>query len=202
MKKAVPVESLEQRPLTRLKRVGPKVAERLARLGLFTVQDLLFHLPLRYQDRTRIRPIGSLRPGEQVAIEGEIELAELHFGRRRSLLVSLADGSGRLILRFFHFSAAQRSALAQGSRLRCFGEVRNGPNSLEMVHPEYQRVDPDTPLAVDDCLTPIYPTTEGVHQLTLRGLTDQALSLLEQSPQSLPEWLPAQIGRASCRERV
>ena len=182
MKKAALAESLEERPLTSLKRVGPKVAERLARLGLFTVQDLLFHLPLRYQDRTQIRPIGSLRPGDQAVIEGEIELVDIRFGRRRSLLVSLADGSGSLILRFFHFSTAQKNALLRGSRLRCFGEIRNGPNSLEIVHPEYQRVDPDTPLPADDHLTPIYPTTEGVHQLTLRGLTQQALVLLEDYP--------------------
>ncbi|MEN8177673.1 MAG: ATP-dependent DNA helicase RecG [Pseudomonadota bacterium] len=193
MKKAAPPEHLEERSVTSLKRVGPKVADRLARLGLFTVQDLLFHLPLRYQDRTRIRPIGTLRPGDQAVIEGEVELADIRFGRRRSLLVSLADGSGSLVLRFFHFSAAQKSALVRGSRLRCFGEIRNGPNSLEIVHPEYQRVDPDTPLLVDDHLTPIYPTTEGVHQLTLRGLTDQALALLEQSPKDLQEWLPAQL---------
>ncbi len=196
MKKLAPVESLERMSVTSLRRVGPKVAERLARLGLFTVQDLLFHLPLRYQDRTRIRPIGSLQPGEQTVIEGEVELADIRYGRRRSLLVSLGDGTGSLILRFFHFSAVQKSALARGSRLRCFGEVRNGPNSLEMVHPEYQRVEPDTPLTADDHLTPVYPTTEGVHQLTLRALTDQALSLLEQSPQGLPEWLPeALLGR-------
>ncbi len=193
MKKAALAESLEERPLTSLKRVGPKVAERLARLGLFTVQDLLFHLPLRYQDRTQIRPIGSLRPGDQAVIEGEIELVDIRFGRRRSLLVSLADGSGSLILRFFHFSTAQKNALLRGSRLRCFGEIRNGPNSLEIVHPEYQRVDPDTPLPADDHLTPIYPTTEGVHQLTLRGLTQQALVLLEDYPAGLQEWLPARL---------
>ncbi|MEN8167513.1 MAG: ATP-dependent DNA helicase RecG [Pseudomonadota bacterium] len=193
MKKVTPPESLEERPVTSLKRVGPKVAERLSRLGILTLQDLLFHLPLRYQDRTRIQPIGSLRHGDQAVIEGEVELAEVRFGRRRSLLVSLADGSGGLILRFFYFNSAQQHALSRGARLRCFGEVRNGPNSLEMVHPEYQRVELDEPLAVDEHLTPIYPTTEGVHQLTLRGLTDQVLTLLEQTPSGLREWLPASL---------
>jgi ATP-dependent DNA helicase RecG len=193
LKKASPSKNLEQAPVTSLKRVGPKVAERLGRLGLFTVQDLLFHLPLRYQDRTRIQPIGGLRPGVQVVVEGEVELADVRFGRRRSLLVSIADGSGSLILRFFHFSTAQKNALQRGVRLRCFGEVRNGPNSLEMVHPEYQRVEVGEPLAVDAHLTPVYPTTEGVHQLTLRGLTEQALSLLEARPEALQEWLPPQL---------
>jgi ATP-dependent DNA helicase RecG len=166
------------------------MAERLARLGIHTIQDLLFHLPLRYQDRTRIQLIGGLRHGDQAVIEGMVELAEVKFGRRRSLLVSLADGSGSIILRFFYFSAAQQQGLLRGSRLRCFGEVRNGPHSLEMVHPEYQRLEADRPLEVADHLTPIYPTTEGVHQLTLRGLTDQALALLAQQPNALCEWLP------------
>ena len=196
MKKDSAHQTLDEWPLTSLKRVGPKVAERLARLGLHSVQDLLFHLPLRYQDRTRIHPIGSLRHGDQAVIEGEVELAEVRFGRRRSLLVSLADPSGRLLLRFFYFSSAQQRALGRGVRLRCFGEVRSGPTSLEMVHPEYQRVEANTPLAVDDHLTPVYPTTEGVHQLTLRGLTGQALELLREQPEALREWLPeALLGR-------
>jgi ATP-dependent DNA helicase RecG len=184
---------LANSPITALKRVGPKVAERLARLGIHTVQDLLFHLPLRYQDRTRIQPIGSLRHGDQVVIEGEVELSQIKFGRRRSLLVSLADGTGMLVLRFFHFSGVQQQGLMRGSRLRCFGEVRNGPNSLEMVHPEYQRIDPDQPLEVAEYLTPIYPTTEGVHQLTLRGLSDQALEWLQREPDALREWLPPEL---------
>lgn len=193
LKKLNRSDSFDLRPVTSLKRVGPKVAERLARLHIHSLQDVLFHLPLRYQDRTRIQPIGSLRQGDQAVIEGEIGLAEVKFGRRRSLLVQVADGSGFIILRFFHFSNAQKLALTRGARLRCFGEVRNGPNSLEMVHPEYQRVETDSPLAVDDHLTPIYPTTEGVHQLTLRGLTEQALEQLELEPAGLREWLPRDL---------
>jgi len=184
---------LAKSPITGLKRVGPKVAERLGRLGIHTVQDLLLHLPLRYQDRTRIQPIGSLRHGDQAVIEGVVDLAQIKFGRRRSLLVSLTDATGALVLRFFHFSSAQQQGLVRGSRLRCFGEVRNGPNSLEMVHPEYQRIEPDQPLEVAEHLTPIYPTTEGVHQLSLRGLTEQALEWLAREPAALQEWLPAEL---------
>jgi ATP-dependent DNA helicase RecG len=183
-------DNLADHPITRLKGVGARNADKLARLHIETVQDLLFHLPLRYQDRTRIQPIGSVRRGDQVVIEGEVDLTEIKFGRRRSLLVRLSDRTGVIILRFFYFSNAQRQALARGVRLRCFGEVRNGPNSLEMVHPEYQRVDPGAPLAVEETLTPIYPTTEGVHQLTLRGLMQQALALLEECPEGLRELLP------------
>jgi ATP-dependent DNA helicase RecG len=193
LKKLEALQDLATIPVTRLKRVGPKVAERLGRLGIHTVQDLLFHLPLRYQDRTRIQPIGSLRHGDQAVIEGEVELSQIKFGRRRSLLVSLADGTGGLVLRFFHFSGAQQQGLMRGSRLRCFGEVRNGPNSLEMVHPEYRRIEPDQPLEVAEHLTPIYPTTEGVHQLTLRGLSDQALEWLGREPDTLQEWLPPEL---------
>lgn len=185
-----PSVNLAGQPIARLKGVGARNAEKLARLHIETVQDLLFHLPLRYQDRTRIQPIGSLRRGDQVVVEGEVDLAEIKLGRRRSLLVRISDGTGGIILRFFYFSNAQRQALARGVRLRCFGEVRNGPNSLEMVHPEYQRVDPDQPLQVEETLTPIYPTTEGVHQLTLRGLMQQALALLDQDSGGLRELLP------------
>jgi ATP-dependent DNA helicase RecG len=193
LKKELNPPNFEQTPVTSLKRVGPKVAEKLARLRIETLQDLLFHLHLRYQDRTRVQPIGAVRHGDQVVIEGEVGLAEVKFGRRRSLLVQLSDGTGALILRFFYFSNAQKNALTRGTRLRCFGEVRNGPNSLEMVHPEYQRVEPDAMLEVAEHLTPIYPTTEGVHQLTLRGLAEQALDLLDADPAGLTEWLPATL---------
>ncbi|MGB5200477.1 MAG: OB-fold nucleic acid binding domain-containing protein, partial [Sedimenticolaceae bacterium] len=181
-------KGLAETPVTALKGVGPKSAERLHRLGIESVQDLLFHLPIRYQDRTRVVPIGSLRPGDQAVIQGEVELAEVRFGRRRSLLVRLVDGSGGITLRFFHFSAAQQANMSRGAWLRCFGEVRNGPNSYELVHPEVQRVAEGEAAAVEQALTPIYPTTEGMHQLTWRDLTGRALALLEQG--GLQDLLP------------
>lgn len=180
-------------PVTRLKGVGPKAAERLARLGIQSIQDLLFHLPLRYQDRTRVVPLGSVRPGDQVTIEGKVEAEEIKLGRRRSLLVWLADGTGGIVLRFFHFSNAQRQGLIPGTRLRCFGEVRQGPASLELIHPEYQRLEDDEPITVEEALTPIYPTTEGMHQLTWRDLTGQALEWLAREPGLLRDWLPAEL---------
>ena len=113
-----------------LKGVGPRVAEKLHKLGISTLQDLLFHLPFRYQDRTRVVPVGSLRPGDEAVIEGEVELTEVAFGRRRMLLSRLSDGTGSILLRFFHFSAAQQANLGRGTRLRCYGEVRAGKTML------------------------------------------------------------------------
>ncbi len=166
-------------PVTSLKGVGGKVAERLVKIGVQQVQDLLFHLPLRYQDRTRLMPLGALRLQQEVLVEGTIQLSQVKFGRRRSLLCHISDGTGSLILRFFHFSKVQQLQLEKGRKIRCFGEVRNGPSSFEMVHPEYQLIDADKIVPVDSELTPVYPTTEGLHQLSLRKLITQALASLE-----------------------
>jgi len=183
-------DSLARIPVTALRGVGPKGAERLAKLGVHSVQDVLFHLPFRYQDRTKIVPVGSLRPGDQAVIDVTVDHADIRFGKRRSLLVQVSDGTGAMILRFFHFTAAQKSALARGVRLRCFGEVRNGPQHYELVHPEYQHVADDESIHVEQALTPIYPTTEGFHQLSWRDLIAQALQRLGKEG-ALDELLPS-----------
>jgi ATP-dependent DNA helicase RecG len=177
-------------PVTALKGVGSSKAERLAKLGIYSVQDILFHLPLRYQDRTRIIPIRQLRVGDYVGIEAEVVRADIHLGRRRSLLVQITDASGSLHLRFFHFSAAQRASFKPGTQLRCYGEVRHGQYSPELIHPEYQIITAGNPLPIDTTLTPLYPTTEGLHQLSWRDLTDQALAHLNKH-RCLQELLPA-----------
>jgi ATP-dependent DNA helicase RecG len=161
--------------------VGPKVAERLAKLGVRQIGDLLCLLPQRYEDRTALKPIGGLTIGDKVLIEGVIELSELAIRRRRSLLCRLADGTGAITLRFFHFTRAQQQALVRGARLRCFGEVRSGPAGLELVHPEHRVVRADEPEPATS-LTPVYPTTEGLHQQTLRRVVERALALLGQEP--------------------
>jgi len=182
---------LETRPVTALKGVGSRLAERLERLDIHSVADVLFHLPLRYQDRTRVVPIGSLRPGMEAVVQGRVELTEVKFAKRRMLLSRLSDGTGSLTLRFFHFSAAQQAGLARGVTLRCYGEVRRGAATLEMIHPEYRAIDPEVVGTVEEHLTPIYPVTEGVHQLTLRSLTEQALERLAADPTALNDWIDA-----------
>lgn len=178
-------------PVIRLRGVGPQMAIRLERLGVRVIQDLLFLLPLKYQDRTRVTPLGSLRSGDDVLVEGEIEHVEVIFRRRRTLLVIISDGTGSLLLRFFYFNQQQQDALIHGVRLRCYGEARRANGRFEMVHPEYRRLFSDT-LPVDECLTPVYPGTEGVQQKTLRHLSEQALQILSEESR-LPECLPDKV---------
>jgi len=184
----MPSTELDTRSVTSLKGVGSKVAEKLLGLGIQSVQDVLFHLPFRYQDS----PIGSLRAGDEAVIEVEVDAADVVIRKRRSLLCKVSDGTGFLTLRFFHFSQAQVKNLSRGTRLQCFSEVRRGPGGLEMVHPEYKVITESSEL--QQSLTAIYPTTEGVHQLTLRKLTDQALELLAQ-PGALIDWVPPELAR-------
>ncbi len=172
--------------------VGPALAERLVGLGVARVADLLFHLPTRYEDRTRLVPFDRLEPGISALTVGRVEDVEMRRGRRRSLLIWLTDGTGRLSVRLFHFSQAQIKRLRPGTWLRLFGEVRPGP---EMVHPEYRQVDgPRVPDITEARLTPVYPAAAGVSQQRLRGAVDQALALLEE-PEAVPELLPEAIRR-------
>lgn len=183
--------TLDQISVAKLKGVGPAMVEKLARFDIHSIQDLLFHLPHRYQDRTRITPIGSLRPGIDVVLEGEVKNTNIVFGKRRSLACKIQDGSGSITLRFFHFNASQKQQLSSGSRIRCYGEVRRGSSGLELYHPEYKAIHTDQPVAVEEHLTPVYPTTEGFTQQGWRKLITQALTLLQ--PNTLSELLPDNI---------
>jgi len=179
--------------LTDLQGVGPKLADKMNVLGIHQVKDLLFHLPIRYEDRTRIHPIGSCRPGQRVLIEGQVEHSAIVRGRRSMLVVVLSDGTGRITLRFFHFRAYQKQQLSKGTLLRCFGEARVGFQGLEMVHPSYTRLSGYGDEPVADRLTPVYPTTEGLGQNSWIKLTDQALALLRRGELELEELLPRDL---------
>jgi ATP-dependent DNA helicase RecG len=185
--------SLERLPVTTLKGVGPRLAEKLGKLGLHSVQDVLFHLPTRYLDRTRVTPLGALQPNTSAVIEGEIRACDITYGRRRSLVCRLQDDTGTVSLRFFHFSAAQKNRLLVGTRLRCFGEARRGASGLEFYHPEYEFLDEEAPQPLEARLTPVYPATEGLTQPRLRTLAAQAVACLDHHP--LAELLPEALRR-------
>ncbi|MBV8158771.1 MAG: ATP-dependent DNA helicase RecG [Dyella sp.] len=192
-------------PVASLPGVGPALAEALSRLGLERVQDLWFHLPLRYEDKTHVTAIADLRPGERAQVEGVVEAVERGFRYRPQLKVAIGDDSHQtLMLRFFHFRRSQSDQLQPGTRLLCYGEVRQGPQGLEMVHPQYQRLSGDEPAEVDELLTPVYPTTEGLGQKRLAGVIAKALALLPPDAQLelIPPALCKAHGLTSLREAL
>jgi ATP-dependent DNA helicase RecG len=195
---------LASTPLTELKGVGPALAARLEKLGLQRVEDLLFLLPLRYEDRTQLVKIGALVAGARCLVTGEVLLAEVAFRGRRNLLVRIGDGSGQMTLRFFHFSRQQQAQFKPGVRLTCFGEARRGNNGFEMIHPEYRLLRAHEDAAMSDALTPIYPATEGVQQGRLRNLTDQALRAMQSAPpeELLPADVTERLGMPSLAEAI
>ena len=188
----------------RLKGVGPALEKKLAAIGILTLQDLLFHLPLRYEDRTRVSLAARAQLGEYQQFEGEVTSCEIQFGKRRSLRCSLRDSSGSIALRFFHFSAAQKDSLAVGTQLRVYGEVRRGRSSFEIFHPEYKPLS-QVSAEVPDTLTPIYPTTEGLLQPRLRSIIAQAVDLVvgkDSIEDYLPEDLVKRLGLVSLADAI
>jgi ATP-dependent DNA helicase RecG len=159
--------------------VGAKGVELLARLGLATVADLWFHLPLRYEDRTRVVAIRDLVSGDKAQVVGRVVAIERGFRFRPMLRVAIEDGCGAtLTLRFFHFNAAQARSFEPGQRLLCFGEPRWSQGGVEMVHPSYRRLADDGDIALDERLRPVYPTTEGLDSRRLAGWIAAALRQL------------------------
>jgi len=183
---------LSQVALSTLKGVGPSMATKLERIGLLSVQDLLFHLPLRYEDRTRVTTVRDCLPGTHTNIIGEITNNQITHGKRRMLVVDLFDGTGNVQLCFFSFSASQKNSLSVGRTIRCYGEIKRGPRGLQIVHPEYRALDDDRALTpMEETLTPVYPTTDGLKQISLRNLTDQALIRLQRG--QVEELLPVSL---------
>ena len=178
--------------MTDLRGVGPAVAAKLAGLGIETVLDLLFHLPLRYEDRTRVHAIGDLHAGDTALTCGRIESANVRFGRRRSLVVSIGDRTGTMAMRLFHFNENQRRQLRPGRRISCYGEMHASAGGIETAHPEYRLLDDDAEPPTTDRLTPVYPAASGLGQALLRRLTGQALDRLEHG-QDIADLLPAEL---------
>lgn len=186
------LSQLSQIPLSTLKGVGPSLATKLEKIGLSSVQDILFHLPLRYEDKTRVMTVRDILPGMSTNIIGEITENQITQGKRRMLVVTLHDGTGSIQLCFFSFSASQKNSLAVGKTIRCYGEIKRGPRGYQIVHPEYKALDNDSaPTQVEENLTPVYPSTDGLRQISLRSLTEQALNRLQRG--QVEELLPNDI---------
>ena len=181
--------------VTQLSGVGPQMAAKLERLHVHNVQDVLFHLPHRYEDRTTVTPIGGLLANMSSVIIGQIDLAQVVFGRRRSLIVRISDGTGSLTIRLFYFNRSQEKSFQRGLWVRCFGEVRRGAKGFEMIHPEYRVTAAEPQGGLDTNLTPVYPTTDGISQLLWRKMTDQALQVALPSVDELvaPSCLPSEL---------
>ncbi|MCX8963202.1 ATP-dependent DNA helicase RecG [Erwinia psidii] len=184
---------LDAVPLSTLSGVGHSQAGKLAKLGLVTVQDLLLHLPLRYEDRTQLYAINDLLPNIFATVEGEVLQSDITFGRRRMLTCQIGDGTGILTLRFFNFNAGMKNSLAPGRRVTVYGEIKRGQRGAEIIHPEYRVQGDNSVVELQETLTPVYSTTEGIRQATLRNLTDRALELLQTC--AITELLPPELSK-------
>ena len=184
---------LDAIPLNSLTGVGAAQSSKLAKIDLHTVQDLLLHLPLRYEDRTQLYKIGDLLPAIYATVEGEVLNCNITFGGRRMMTCQISDGTGILTMRFFNFNAAMKNSLATGRRVLAYGEAKRGKYGAEMIHPEYRVQGDLSSPELQETLTPVYPTTEGIKQATLRKLTDQALELLDTC--AINELLPPELAQ-------
>lgn len=182
---------LDNTPLSKLTGVGLKQAEKLRKIGLETIQDLLLHLPIRYEDRSNMYHINDLVPGLIVTVAGRILSSKISEGKRAILTSRLDDGSGVITLRFFNFNTKMKHSLSAGKHIVAYGEVKRGRNGLEIIHPEYHFYDKVKGISLQYSLTPIYASTEGLHQGTLRNLINQALTLLKNS--TIAELLPIEV---------
>jgi ATP-dependent DNA helicase RecG len=172
---------------------------KLAKLGIHRQFDLVLHLPLRYEDETRLTAIAAAHEGAPVQVEGTVIDSHIAYRPRRQLICKIEDGSGLLYMRFLNFYGSQAKALVAGARVRAFGEARPGFFGAEMVHPRYRIVREDTPLP--EALTPIYPTTAGLPQATLRRLIAQALSQCELD-ETLPPGITERFGVPAFRDAI
>ncbi len=163
--------------LQRLKGIGDTLADKFAALGIQRVQDLLFHLPIRYEDRTRICPLDCLVDNQPALVQGTVVRAYTTAARRPVLVCEIDDGRGLLALKFFHFFRSQQVKMRPGAMIRAYGDVRHGLLVPEMIHPEYQHIGRRPP-PLADSLTPVYPKTDGLSQKTVQRAVAQAMECL------------------------
>ncbi len=175
-------------PLTTLSGVGNATVQKLNKLGICNVQDLLFHFPRRYEDRTKITSIAQLQIGQYATVCGRVQTCTM---QKRTLLVTISDGTSKLGFRFFHFFAGMVQSFQVGAEVVAFGEVKRGYFMAEMTHPEYEIIQPNSHFELPQTLTAIYPSTEGFKQASWKKLIDQALALLEKTP--LQDTLPTEF---------
>ncbi len=182
-------------PLQSFVGASPRIIGKLKKIGISAPQDLLFHLPSRYQDKTRVTRIDCLRAGHESVIFGRIDTVDIRSGRRKNLLVRVSDSSASIFLRFFHFSHNQKKGFYQGAWIQCYGEARRGFQGMEMVHPEYRIFRQPGEPALEETLTPVYPATEGLGQKTIRKLVSSSLAnYRQQLSDIIPQELRLEFG--------
>lgn len=169
-------------PIIALNGLGPKAQQKLNAIGVFNLEHLLFHLPIRYQDKTKFAKLNQVQVGDEVLIQLTIERIEQVSTHQQQLLCYLFDSSRRsLLLRFFHFNQYQKQNFIRGDIIQCFGEIKIGKNGLEMHHPEYRLISKGQAHLLEKTLSPIYPLTANIHQAQMKKWIDIALETLQQS---------------------
>jgi len=176
-----------------LKGIGEKGLIKLNKIGIRSIEDLLFHLPIRYQDKTKLTKISDLEPGKKYFIEGKVEKSNIIFFKKRMFLVRLSDSSGFIQLRFFYFNKSQMQNFSEGKIVRCYGELRLANKVKEMIHPECEFIDQNNIKKLEENLTPVYPITEGLQQHRIRNFIKQSIEMLKSEKIFFPEILPKKI---------
>ena len=184
----MPEGNNKKHPIQNIRGVGPKIAESLSNLGIYQVEDAVFHLPYRYEDRTNLTPIGDAPYETPLLIEGEIVKSTVVFRGRRMLITEIYDGTGRLTMRMFHFAFAQHKNLKEGSKIRCFGTIRHGPKGKEMIHPQYQVFSEGDEIEIEDHLTPIYPSTSNLQQGRIRKMIQESILYCQKNSLLKENW--------------
>ena len=184
----MPEGNKKNHPIQNIRGVGPKIAETLSNLGIYQVEEAVFHLPYKYEDRTNLTPIGDAPYETPLLIEGEIVKSTVVFRGRRMLITEIFDGTGRLTMRMFHFALAQHKNLKEGYKIRCFGTIRHGPKGKEMIHPQYQVFSKDEEVEIEDHLTPIYPSTSNLQQGRLRKLIKESILYCQKNGLLNEDW--------------